>query len=291
MKRKFIIGDEWMYYKIYCGYHTADWLVSSYINPLCNTLINNGTITDWFFIRYADPEPHVRWRLKFGDKGKIGVAINCICATLSELIDEGLIDKVVADTYNREIERYGNDTIALCEQLFCLDSRMVSAMLEDISVREDKDTRRWLFSLKSMDSLLDDFGLGIEQRHGLLKDMADDFGREFGITEFSIGQFSDKYRTNKNLIYNVLQGNDNGFAQLYEVIRERSDNSVLLIKQIKEILNSKSDPKLNDVLRSLIHMNMNRIFPSQQRKHEVVLYGFLERYYRSEVAKKKYMEK
>ncbi len=37
-------------------------------------------------------------------------------------------------------------------------------------------------------------------------------------------------------------------------------------------------------------MTMNRIFVAQQRKHEVVVYGFMERYYRSEVAKNKYVK-
>ena len=48
---------------------------------------------------------------------------------------------------------------------------------------------------------------------------------------------------------------------------------------------------LNDLMGSYIHMLMNRLFKSKQRVHEMVMYDFLFRYYKSEIAKKKYSPK
>ena len=58
MKRTFILGEEWLYYKLYTGTKTADLLLADVIGPLCKTFIANGWIDKWFFIRYHDPESH-----------------------------------------------------------------------------------------------------------------------------------------------------------------------------------------------------------------------------------------
>ena len=54
MKRDFTIGSEWLFYKIYCGYTTADELLKAIIGPLSKRLAQQGLIDNWFFIRYAD---------------------------------------------------------------------------------------------------------------------------------------------------------------------------------------------------------------------------------------------
>ena len=38
MKRKFILGEEWLYYKIYCGKRTADVILTQVIKPLAENL-------------------------------------------------------------------------------------------------------------------------------------------------------------------------------------------------------------------------------------------------------------
>jgi len=41
-------------------------------------------------------------------------------------------------------------------------------------------------------------------------------------------------------------------------------------------------------MASYSHMMVNRLFKSKQRLHEMVLYDFLHRYYKSEIARQKY---
>ena len=48
-----------------------------------------------------------------------------------------------------------------------------------------------------------------------------------------------------------------------------------------ETLVAESRKELNDLLSSYIHMTFNRLFRTQQRTHELILYDYLYRYYNS----------
>jgi thiopeptide-type bacteriocin biosynthesis protein len=289
MKRDFMAGSEWLYYKIYCGYGTTDGLLREIIGPLSNSIKTDGFIDHWFFIRYVDPNPHIRWRLHFSDLSALGKTELIIAETLQPNIDTKLINKIQIDTYKREIERYGESTIELCEELFGFDSELITQMLAIIETLPEKEMYRWLFSLKAIDNLLDCFDYDNVSKHTLAKSMADDFGKEFFINEPVIQQFSDKYRKYKAKILNFMQGKDDNANPLYTIIETKETKTRGIVPQFCELCPHRQS--LDDIMRSLIHMTMNRIFVAQQRKHEVVLYGFLERYYRSEIAKKKYLEK
>jgi len=52
IQRKFLLGDAWLYYKIYCGARTADMLLTDMIAPLVAELKKQELIEKWFFIRY-----------------------------------------------------------------------------------------------------------------------------------------------------------------------------------------------------------------------------------------------
>lgn len=286
MKRNFPPGSEWLFYKIYCGYGTADELLVELIGKLSKYFIDNGLVDSWFFIRYADPNPHIRLRYHFSDLSNIGKVMMAVTKALQPYFETGQVNRIMIDTYKREIERYGETTIELCEKLFRHDSEMVADMLSTIEYLPEKETYRWLFSLKDIDTMLSDFGYSLEERHTLAKSLADGFGKEFNINESTIQQFSNIYRTSKNNIFKFMHGDDEQSGGLYSLINQRSEKTKDIVRQMLDMCPDRK--RFENIVHSLIHMTMNRIFVAQQRKHEVVLYGFLERYYRSEVAKNKY---
>ncbi len=286
MTRNFPPGSEWLFYKIYCGYGTADELLVELIGKLSKHFIDNGLVDSWFFIRYADPNPHIRLRYHFSDLSNIGKVMMAVTKALQPYFETGQVNRIMIDTYKREIERYGETTIELCEKLFRHDSEMVTDMLSTIEYLPEKETYRWLFSLKDIDTMLSDFGYSLEERHTLAKSLADGFGKEFNINESTIQQFSNIYRTSKNNIFKFMHGGDEQSGGLYSLINQRSEKTKDIVRQMLDMCPDRK--RLENIVHSLIHMTMNRIFVAQQRKHEVVLYGFLERYYRSEVAKNKY---
>ncbi len=63
IRRKFIPGSRWLYFKIYTGIKTADEVATRTLLPLLRELYEAKLIDDWFFIRYTDPDFHLRLRL------------------------------------------------------------------------------------------------------------------------------------------------------------------------------------------------------------------------------------
>jgi len=150
MKRSFILGDEWLYYKLYCGKRTAELILVDCIKPLTESLVVDGLIDQWFFIRYADPKPHIRIRFHCSQISKLGTIIDTIHKSIATYVENDLIWKVQTDTYNREIERYGELTMIGSEDMFFYDS---STSINALNLIEDEELL-FLFVLKSIDALL-----------------------------------------------------------------------------------------------------------------------------------------
>ena len=91
--RLFSLGSEWLYYKLYCGVKTADKLLADVIRPLVDELIGLEWIDNFFFIRYADPDLHIRVRFHLADSTKLGHIITKISTYLHPYADQGLITK------------------------------------------------------------------------------------------------------------------------------------------------------------------------------------------------------
>jgi thiopeptide-type bacteriocin biosynthesis protein len=289
IQRNFIIGDAWNYFKIYTGFKTADAILTGCIEPLANPLISNRIIDKWFFIRYSDPKFHLRVRFHSTHPEHVPAVVMNFNQTMKKHVQNQLVWKIQADTYNRELERYGTDTMELSETLFWLDSEMICKIIASEKVKQDENLR-WLLGLKMLDVLLDDFGFSLSEKCDLMKNLQDNFGKEFGINAEYRRQFGQKYRNEKAKIEMFLDKNteqDDEYTELFYTIFEKSNASKPVIKEIRDKITATNNPTLNDLLSSYIHMTLNRLFRTQQRMHELVLYDYLFRYYNSSLARQK----
>lgn len=75
MQREFNIGSEWLYYKIYCGVKTSDMILLEHLKEKISDLKINDFIEKWFFIRYNDPEPHIRLRFLLTKNSNLNLII------------------------------------------------------------------------------------------------------------------------------------------------------------------------------------------------------------------------
>ncbi|MBA4056593.1 MAG: hypothetical protein C0490_17900, partial [Marivirga sp.] len=62
VRRNFALGSEWLYYKIYCSTTAADQILREFVRPLSSGLVKDEVIDRWFYIRYNDPDSHIRLR-------------------------------------------------------------------------------------------------------------------------------------------------------------------------------------------------------------------------------------
>ena len=290
MQRTFITGDKWLYYKLYCGEKTADLLLTDVIKPVCGFLLAKKWIDKWFFIRYVDPKYHIRLRLLLPDNKNFTPVITTIFNEINPYVASGLINKVQTDTYKREIERYGSSSIELSEALFHIESEMIVDFMNLLEGNEGEKIR-WLFSMKYIDTLLSNFNYSTVEKFELMKPVADSFGKEFNLNSSLIKQLSNKYRKYKKDILNFMKDDflTMNYGEILFLLKSKSNRSKTYVELILNYSkNGKLEIPLNNLLFSYMHMFMNRLFRSKQRVHELVIYGFMFRYYRTQLAKEKY---
>jgi len=290
VQRTFVTGDRWLYFKFYMGIKTSDLFLTSIIKPLTEELLKEKIIDKWFFLRYADPKPHIRIRFHGNNENFNSAIINKLHKYNSDFIDMNLTWKVQTDTYNREIERYGINTIELAESLFFHDSCMIVNMIDMIE-GDQGEIYRWLFGMRAIDALLDDFQYDKMQKKELMQLLSDSYNMEFNMNKDSKAHIGQKYRKERPLINEVMdrsKDETNEILPLFELIGKKSAEINNIIDDIIKLKsNSQLQIPLNDLLGSYIHMLCNRLFKSKQRIHELVIYTFLLKYYESEIARTK----
>ncbi len=292
VQRTFIVGDNWLYFKFYCGPKTADIVLTQMIKPLTEQLLANGVIDKWFFIRYGDPKLHIRVRFHVQDTRRLIDIILAINNLAKPYIEESLIWKVQLDSYQREIERYGLLTMEMGETIFFHDSVMITDMLSMIE-GDEGERIRWLFGLRTVDALLEDFKYTMEEKYQLVTMLREGFGREHGMNRNVKEQLERKFRRDRKTISSVLdpsKDEDSEMQPLFEMVKLKSQVQRPIAEEILKLYNNeKPNPLLlNDLMGSYSHMMINRLFKTKQRTHEMVLYDFLHRYYKSELARLKY---
>lgn len=277
MNRIFSLGSEWIYFKIYSGYKIADVILLEYLKEKIEKLSSEKYIKKWFFIRYNDPDSHIRIRFQVENSEAVFHVIKKLNLVFEELIHKNYIWKVQSDTYLREVERYGEQTMVASETLFHHDSKMVLDYLNLNACFENERTQL-LFSFMAIDSFLNAFKLTKLEKLALLNEMQQGFKQEFNATKILKTQLDKHYRLLENDISDFINQNSlEELLPLYKIIEEKFDN----IKPIAESIIESLEINLNSFLLSHIHMMINRQFTSRQREYETVIYDHLFRYYKT----------
>lgn len=283
--RNFLLGSEWLYYKIYCSPRGANRLLLDVIHPLVKTLMKRGLVDEWFFIRYRDPDHHVRVRLR-GRPGFFSETIVIVKDMMKPYVESGLIRNVVTDSYRQEIERYGANNIRESEMLFFIDSECVIDVLRETTSFE---MQCWPIALLGIDQLLDAFGLNLSQKRSLTKACRDDLLPELKGNKDTRQAMNEARRNYSAEINGAL--NLKGFTdQVLEAMEYRGKR----IRQITDRILEKNlagdlEVPLQSLVRSYIHMWVNRMFHTHAKHYELVLYDFLYRHFDSQLARKKKM--
>lgn len=283
VQRFFIPGSEWLYFKIYTGYKSADDVLVDYLLPFFNDLKDNKKIDDYFFIRYTDPQFHIRVRLHVNDVLNYGFIFKEFANVFAPCLDSGLIWNIQCDTYKRELERYGEVYINEVERIFCVDSESIIRLIQIIRDSDAPDEDRWKLSLLLLDDLLCAFGFELFEKYLFFKQIGESFKKEFGfVSSLFTKQLNNKFRINRNIVNSVM---DNSYIYL-DKYEEILTNRRSRIADVFTFVSVGYDLRL-DLARSLAHMTMNRLFRSKNRLYELVIYNFLSRYYGSKIARLK----
>jgi len=277
-QRKFASGSNWHYYKLYSGKKTLDNILAGELLAVLNQYPSL-----WFFIRYADPDEHIRLRVNLNSL-KNTALIDELNKLFNQLLQDGVLWKVQTDTYLREIERYGKSTMKQSEALFSADSKAIARILSFLEGDEGEEIR-WRMGCFMMLQWLDAFNLNPEEKLNLLKQNSEGYRSEFGIhSKFQKKQLDTIYRTHAEFLEEVLT-NCFDFPSDWNPLKVILDHRFISIskiaKAIKKNIASENKDFLTNFISSHIHMTINRLFAGEQRKHEMVLYDFLFKQFRS----------
>lgn len=287
-QRSFLPGSEWHYLKIYCGVKTADLILAEVIKPLVEELLKEGTITKFFFIRYYDPDHHLRIRFK-GEGNFYAEVTNKLNNALVPFLQANLVSNVQTEIYKQEMERYGVENIDISESIFFADSvgtLNVLVMLEG----DEGDQLRWQFAIKGVNDLLDAFQFNTTAKKDLMSWLSTNFVKEFSLdNQEGKKQLGAKYREYRQAIDKALQKSVDAEDELYQVwniFKLRYESLFMYASEILRLSGeNKLSVRLNDLVASYIHMFLNRFLRSKQRIQEMVIYDLLHQHYKSLLAR------
>ncbi|TWF45684.1 thiopeptide-type bacteriocin biosynthesis protein [Chitinophaga polysaccharea] len=283
VQRSFSPGSEWLYAKIYCGPKWMDRLLLRELMPLTTQLEEVGMVDRWFFIRFQDPDHHIRIRFHLPQPAQhTSEVIGLLGKVLTPYLDNDVVQKVQFDTYIRELERYGPQQIMITEKIFFHDSQAVTRLLAIDT--GPAATERWLLALKGADALLDDFGYTPAMKLQLLRHLQQQFFAEHKGDADLLQQLNNKYRQDTPLITAILR--DNGHVPtLVEKSRDVFSRRSVATRKLVEELKAQQADAVMALPPHYLHMFLNRMFAANARLHELVIYHYLMKYYTSEVAR------
>ncbi|MGE0555547.1 MAG: lantibiotic dehydratase, partial [Gemmatimonadales bacterium] len=137
--------------KLYGGPAVADRLLPE-LETLVRSLDRSDALDNWFFVRYRDPDPHLRLRFRPGDIGARELARR-ILPVVEDWRARGLGHRIVVDRYRPEHRRWGGATrTAPVERWFRADSEAALMLLSD--ERAGERAERLALGARGADDLL-----------------------------------------------------------------------------------------------------------------------------------------
>ncbi len=274
-----VATDDWVYLKLYCNQNHSDKILER-ISFLINKLIRSGLIDKWFFVRFRDPDHHLRVRLHLINKKERASLLNLLTDFATEQIDEDLGWKFTFESYQKELGRYGASSMEIAESLFYHDSEAYQRFNRAFDNR-DKVELRWQLGLLFIHDLFELFRLDISCRIHLLKKLCESAKAEFKIGKLQKTELAISFRDKRFGIQNLLNDCAKRSSSQKLLVGITAERSLKMQKGIDDYLRRNKGEAKFDFMLSIMHMSMNRLFVSMPRFQEFVVYDLILNHYSS----------
>lgn len=272
--RIFYPGSEWLYFKIYTGVKTSDLVLLDVIKPFVEQLQNEHVIKKWFFIRYNDPKPHLRIRFNISNLNNYNYILEKINSLFGEYLNSGEISNIIIDTYKRELERYGESSIEYAEELFFRSSELILNFLEY------DDEEKIMVALFYIDCILSKLGLSSEEKINWIKNFDNAFKTEFNADKNLNNQLKKKYNNFQPKYFEFIKSI--AFKDIKYLITNNISDIHIVIEKILELEKKEClNVGMKDFFQSIFHMHINRLFVSNQRFFEMIIYDYMLRFHKA----------
>lgn len=273
--RFFMPGTEWLYFKIYCHPSWSNELLYDILYPVLNNAVNRKYIDKWFYVRYTDPDYHIRLRVHITNNST-GNIISLFSNKLKGLLNEGIIERYYVDTYIRELERYTPALMEDVETFFYHSSVLMLQYFRHARKTGTEYSYNLDIIIQSTDAIMNAFGLEVEAKALLLQKLYTSMSKEFGDSKNLKKSLEKKYlelRQEMNIIYETIQQKGKTpFLQCRNKLQAATAVIARKVKKKKSITEEK-------ILSDLLHMHLNRLFIQNPRKQEMIVYFLLCKLY------------
>lgn len=269
-QRVLVPGSEWLYYKLYIHPVRSNELLKEYILPCIHGLRAQGLIKKWFFIRYADPEHHLRIRLHVHPK-QAGFALQRFEKAMGTLASSGMIQSYHISTYERELERYTPELIEDCEDWFCAGSSLIAEWIR--LMPDDTSLIYYAVVLPAVDEMLKAFGYDYEAAIFLFDHS---FRGMYQKSPIDKKQVQHKSRELNREVF--AHAPDFTIMPLKKAFKQFSAQTILLATKAATVM---TEQQRKILFMDLLHMHLNRLLVTDSFHQEMILYYALWKYYQS----------
>jgi thiopeptide-type bacteriocin biosynthesis protein len=235
-------GTEWLSLHLYLPFSAHSDLLIREVSRLRDMLAATPEGSRFFFLRYADPAPHLRLRVRIGP-GQENEQAWTVLRWAAELGDRRMVGDIQLRSYRPEYERYGGyETFAVVQDIFCADSLAIVERLRRWPAATPDDLL--LAAADFFDRASGLWGMDTAQQRVLAREQA---GPLAGGPEFRrLGAAAWR------------QWQQHGGAPLSDTTD--SEHAVLaLMGRLGELTAGRSPRVATGVLVSLLHMHGNRL--------------------------------
>lgn len=269
------IGNEWIYFKIYCHENQTNHLLVNYLLPV----LRSKFCSKWFFIRYYDPGHHIRLRIRTDDPA----IFDAIRKALSTPVNEGFVTDLNTAIYKKELPRYGKLFMPIVEQFFCFSSELTLCYL-DRYLRGKTGLEIHQYALLTADAMITCFKADANTYLEFCDSVFNNFLNEYENKRQIKIDADQKYRLMKGDIEELLRRPDTQWSFCPDYITDNFLGLLLVLQQ--KVKAAKAEALLAD----LVHMHLNRVFETEQRSQEMIIYYLLYKHKKSVSARKKSLQ-
>ena len=247
------IINEWLYLELYCNEY-AQLDILNYINE---KILAKNIVSQFYFVRYANPDVHlrVRFKIKSNRNKKLVIFYIANLKLLNKII------KYIIVPYDPEIQRYGGlEMMKISEIIFDLDSRNV---ISEILNKEFEKNIVHVTMVLKIKFYLDFFKFSLNDMILFCDNNLMNFSNEFAYNSDSKTLFNKEYDQIRTHIL------DFEYQTFFSTHNFENDFNVVLIK---------NKISINNYVSLLVHMSCNRHFDINQRYCEFKTYFFTKRY-------------
>lgn len=289
----FYPGAPWLFLKLYYGPGLGsqtetrkfidDDLLGRFVAPLMSELEKAGRLSGFHFVRYADPEAHLRLRL-LPKEGTALALLEQLRERLERQAQAGGFSKWVVATYEREADRYGGpELIAAAERLFTSDSRLCLRILAAVhkDALDPEIDLQVLLPIRSLNTLYRAFGFDLAARRDCFSQLRRAHEQARPLSASAKSALDVKYRQHSRAAQSLIlamEGHDAGgeapFSRRKDVaawfrVYEQAAREIAAVYLAAEQRGTCSRP-ISEVLQSISHLHCNRLLGALELEYEAI---------------------